>query len=113
MSHLKFDILNMKFERVVSKIFAFKDPVKFSNLSKISKTLVLCTYAVWSWPSRSPDLTVCDFFLWDYLKQQIWEVPHDQQFQNLGELREDGHMIQRPFDSMLTRATKCVVAGGN
>ena len=37
MSNLKFDILHMKFERVVSEIFAFKDTVTFWNLSKISK----------------------------------------------------------------------------
>ena len=61
-----------------------------------------------------------DFFLWGYLEQQIWEVPHDQQPQNLGELREaivrlcrnlNGHMIQRSFDGMLTRARKCGGAG--
>ena len=76
----------------------------------------------WPWPPRSPDLTVCDFFLWGYLKQQIWEVSQDQQPQNLGELREaivrscrnlDGHMIQRSFNGMLTRARKCVDAGGH
>ena len=41
----------------------------------------------WPWPPRSPDLAICDFFLWGYLKQQIWNVPHDQQPQNLEELR--------------------------
>ena len=76
----------------------------------------------WPWPPRSPDLTVCDFFLWGYLKQQIWDVPHDQQPQNLMELREaivrscrnlDGQMIQKSFDCMLTRARTCVLAAGN
>ena len=37
----------------------------------------------WPWPPRSPDLAVSDFFLWGYLKQQIWEVPHNQQPQTL------------------------------
>ena len=23
------------------------------------------------WPARSPDLTSCDFFLWDWLKKQV------------------------------------------
>ena len=23
------------------------------------------------WPARSPDLTPCDFFLWDWLKKQV------------------------------------------
>ena len=25
----------------------------------------------WPWPPRPSDLTVCDFFLWGYLKHQI------------------------------------------
>ena len=33
----------------------------------------------WPWSPRSPDLSVCDFFLWGHLKQQIWDVPHNQQ----------------------------------
>ena len=37
----------------------------------------------WPWPPRSPDLTVSDFFLWWYLKQKIWNVPHDEQPNNL------------------------------
>ena len=32
----------------------------------------------WPWPPRSPDLAICDFFLWGYLKQKIWNVPADQ-----------------------------------
>ena len=61
----------------------------------------------WPWPPRSPDLTVCDFFLWGYLKQRIWNVPHDEQPNNLRQLREaivtecrniDQQTIQRSFD---------------
>ena len=25
-----------------------------------------------AWPARSPDLTLCDFFLWGYLKYQVF-----------------------------------------
>lgn len=28
-----------------------------------------------SWPARSPDLTVCDFFLWGYVKDQVYVPP--------------------------------------
>ena len=41
----------------------------------------------WPWLPRSPDLAVCDFFLCGYLKQQIWDVPHNQQPQTLRALR--------------------------
>ena len=26
------------------------------------------------WPARSPDLTPCDFFLWGYLKEQVYQT---------------------------------------
>lgn len=28
-----------------------------------------------SWPARSPDLTPCDFFLWGYVKEQVYVIP--------------------------------------
>ena len=28
-----------------------------------------------AWPPRSPDLSACDFFLWGYLKQTIFQTP--------------------------------------
>ena len=31
------------------------------------------------WPPLSPDLAICKFFLWGYLKMKIWNVPHDEQ----------------------------------
>jgi len=27
-----------------------------------------------TWPARSPDLTACDFFLWGYLKSQVFKA---------------------------------------
>ena len=27
------------------------------------------------WPPKSPDLTPCDFFLWGYLKNKVYEMP--------------------------------------
>ena len=73
----------------------------------------------WPWPPRSPDLTVCDFFLWGYLKHQIWK---ENQPQNLGQLRlaitRELHaiplqMIQNAFDAMIKRCRSCIDNGGN
>ena len=75
----------------------------------------------WPWPPRSPDLSVCDFFLWGYLKHQIWSQ-HNQAPQNIRDLRtsiinaannlqED--MIQRAFDGMRRRVIKCINVNGN
>ena len=27
------------------------------------------------WPPRSPDLTVCDFFVWGYVKDRVYVLP--------------------------------------
>ena len=27
------------------------------------------------WPPRSPDLTICDFFLWGYVKDRVYVPP--------------------------------------
>ncbi|PNF14636.1 hypothetical protein B7P43_G12012 [Cryptotermes secundus] len=37
---------------------------------KGAKDLTLC-----AWPARSPDLTVCDFFLWGYVKDHVYVPP--------------------------------------
>ena len=30
------------------------------------------------WPSRSPDLTACDYWLWGYLKEKVYaRIPRD------------------------------------
>ncbi len=67
----------------------------------------------WPWPPHSPDLAICDFFLWGYLKN----VPHDQQPQNLEELQKsiitacrnlEQQMTQAAFDAMVSWARQCI-----
>ena len=36
------------------------------------------------WPPYPPDVTVCDFFLWGYTKNKVYETP----IQNLEQLQE-------------------------
>lgn len=75
----------------------------------------------WPWPPRSPDLTVCDFFLWGYMKQAIWNVDLHEQPKNLEDLRAailrvarsiPADMISRAFDGMVGRCEKCIEANG-
>ncbi|PNF31328.1 hypothetical protein B7P43_G10898 [Cryptotermes secundus] len=42
---------------------------------------VISRYGDIMWPARSPDLSICDFLLWVYLKSQIFTVsaPHTVQ----------------------------------
>lgn len=56
------------------------------------------------WPSRSPDLTPCDFFLWGYLKSRVYHnkpTTISQLKQNIHEeiAAIPGSMCQRVFQS--------------
>lgn len=37
------------------------------------------------WPARSPDLTSCDFFFWEYLKMKVFNRPPLQDIEQLKE----------------------------
>ena len=71
------------------------------------------------WPPRSPDLTPLDFFLWWYLKSNVYITPPV----NLGDLqervsnavenlRQDRQMIRRSVFGMLRRAELCLERNG-
>jgi hypothetical protein len=36
-----------------------------------------------TWPARSPYLSACDFFLWGYLKSQVFKAPAPHTVQEL------------------------------
>ncbi|KAJ4435591.1 hypothetical protein ANN_18207 [Periplaneta americana] len=65
------------------------------------------------WPARSPDLSVCDFFLWGHLKNNVYRTRPA----NIAELKQrikdeitgiPRDMIQRAFQSIHTRLSECV-----
>ena len=71
----------------------------------------------WHWPARSPDLAICDFFLWGQLKQMIWDVPLENQPQDLNQLEQklreacnnlNREFLQKAFDGMVNRARRCI-----
>jgi hypothetical protein len=33
------------------------------------------SFEVYPWPPRYPDLTMCDFFLWGYIKDKMYVSP--------------------------------------
>ena len=71
------------------------------------------------WPPRSPDLTPFDFFLWGYLKDQVFKTtPTD-----LGELRtrithhinvlkKNTTIIRRAMKKMRVKCLKCLDNNG-
>jgi hypothetical protein len=44
---------------------------------------VISRYRDITWPARSPDLSACDFFLWGYLKFQVFKAPAPHTVQKL------------------------------
>lgn len=70
------------------------------------------------WMAYSPDLTPCDFFLWGYIKDQVYKKGMPK---TLAELREritaafdemPQEMINRAIDAYKTRLERCVEVEG-
>jgi hypothetical protein len=70
------------------------------------------------WPSRSPDLSPPDFFLWGYLKDRVYENSP----QNIQQLKANiaaeiqlisPALLQAVSASVLTRANLCKLANGS
>lgn len=70
------------------------------------------------WPPRSPDLTICDFWLWSYVKDQVFRRDH-QSLQDLARDIEDclanipQRMIQRCYHEFVKRCNLCFEVEGN
>lgn len=69
------------------------------------------------WPARSPDLTPLDFFLWGYLKENVYATPPA----DLGDLRQrvtacirtiTPEMMEDVRESIVNRAEMCIAADG-
>ena len=71
-----------------------------------------------SWPSLSPDLTPCDFFLWGFVKDSVYVPPLHM---SLKELRDritralqtiTAYMLHRVWDEFDYRVVVCPVTEG-
>ncbi|CAI6353807.1 unnamed protein product [Macrosiphum euphorbiae] len=69
------------------------------------------------WPPRLPDLTVCDFFLWGYLKSRVYESKP----RTLDELKDaikteialiDENLLQRVHLNLLDQLSSCYEQDG-
>jgi hypothetical protein len=43
------------------------------DLNEMLQARVISRRGTIEWPARSPDLNACDFFLWGYLKNKVYE----------------------------------------
>ena len=69
------------------------------------------------WPARSPDLSPCDYFLWGYIKAEVFKLRP----KTIIELKEaivksiaevPKHMIDNVMDNFRQRLQHCVEVGG-
>lgn len=72
-----------------------------------------------SWPARSPDLTVLDYYVWGRMKDIVYRTEvntRDELRERIvaaaEEIRNDGQEIRKATRSLLRRCTKCIEAGG-
>lgn len=67
----------------------------------------------WMWPPRSPDLTLCDCFLWGYVKEKVYAEPRPQ---NVEQLKQKilavfatitPEMLSAARDNLMERIIRC------
>ncbi|PSN50871.1 hypothetical protein C0J52_12752 [Blattella germanica] len=78
----------------------------------------LFTSPLLEWPPRSPDLSVCDYFLWGYLKSRVYieklrtlEVLAESITREVREISLS--MLDRCMDNLSTRLQQCLDKNGH
>ena len=72
-----------------------------------------------AWPSRSPDLTCLDFFLWGHMKQLVYEAVVETEEDlvtritvAVGTIADMPGIFERTRQSMVRRCTACIEVNG-
>ncbi len=82
-------------------------------LEKMFHNRIISRNAQIVWPLRSPDLSVCDFFLWGYLKSRVYE----NKTKDLEELKNEikhhagailKAMLTKVYESFVQRLQNCI-----
>ena len=76
-------------------------------------------YSPMRWPPRSPDLTPLDFYIWNTLKEQVYQIriqTREDLIERIhlccGEIRQKHCELRRFVDSLRNRSVKCIEQGG-
>jgi len=70
-----------------------------------------------AWPPRSPDLSVCDYFLWGHLKSVVYQTRPTNLTQVKTQIEENianipVDTLRRPVQNLQHRLTECVRRSG-
>ena len=80
---------------------------------------VISRYGGITWPARSPDLSACDFFLWGYLKSQVFKAPAPHTVQELKHRIQQEvkgipvEMLLRVMGDVRKRLAECLQRNGD
>ena len=69
------------------------------------------------WPPRSPDLTICDFFLWGALRDKVYKIAPRNVQQLTQRIKSEitsfpPRMFESAYNSFLKRCRECLELGG-
>ena len=79
---------------------------------------VMSRYGAIIWPARSPDFSACDFFLWEYLKSEVFKAPAPHTVPELKHrIQQEAkripvEMLQRIMGDVHKRLTECLERNG-
>lgn len=71
-----------------------------------------------NWPARSPDITPLDFYLWGYVKNEVYEFEPPESVQELEERVRNvftsinGNTLRRVINTVLKKCQKCINKNG-
>jgi hypothetical protein len=70
-----------------------------------------------AWPPRSPDLSVCDYFLWGHLKSVVYQTKPTNLAQLKTQIEENianipEKILRRAMQNLQNRLTECVQRNG-
>lgn len=92
--------------------------VSMTKLRQMFPTHLVSLRGDLRWPARSPDLSICDFFLWGYLKEKVFKHrPHtleelkDRIREEIGAIPVE--MCQNAVENFRNRLHQCIAAGGH
>jgi len=91
--------------------------ISMTKLRQMFPTRLVSLRGDLGWPARSPDLSICDFFLWGYLKEKVFRHrPHTLQELKRRIIEEvnaiPNQMCQNAARSFQNRLHQCIATGG-
>ena len=80
---------------------------------------IIALYHESEWPARSPDMKPCDYFLWGFLKNQVFSTPphtiadlRQRIITEVDVVKRNRMLVRRSVRDMLRRAHLCIERGG-